>query len=370
MEEKEFTLQDIIQIVNSYFQEVLKFKYYILLFALLLGFLLAAKNYFTPKKYSENLTFMMDETKAGKGDVRMELLGSLFGGKKETNLGKIIQLFESRKIVHNTLFDSIVVNGKNDFIANHYLDLYEIENLVSQYKAFPVGYKQSWPKKLLDNNNFRFTSNKVDNFSIEENQFLRVLYESINGNTTIGIGKKLSSNLDENTGIMTLNMESHYEDLTLGVLNNIYAHLSEFFIEKSVEKQKKIFDLMTYKKDSIYGALKVAEFSLANFKDSNRKLVTVKGYLKQLQLERELSILNLMYAEVVRQLEATDFTLRSMTPVVQIIDLPRRPIVPKQPSVKTGFVIGFFAGGLLSLFFFLGRKLIKDLIKGASGFKF
>ena len=157
----------------------------------------------------------------------------------------------------------------------------------------------------------------------------------------------LTSELDAESGIMTLEVVSEYPDVTLAVLTIVYEQLSEFFINTTVEKQKKTYNIVSDKRDSVVAVLQQEEYRLANFKDRNRNLVTVKGYLEELRLERQVQILNVMYGEVIKQMEATDFALRNKTPVVQIIDEPRAPIFPTKASTVKGFILGCFIGGFL-----------------------
>ena len=215
----------------------------------------------------------------------------------------------------------------------------------------------------MENPDFRFTHNRVDEFTNLENLFLRLLYQYIMGNEALGKEPRLTSSLDEDSGIMTLGMNSEYSELTLGVLNNIYHHLSQFFIEKSIEKHQRTYDITEFKRDSILTELKKSEYLLANFKDKNRNLVTVKGYLNQLKYERDVSILNIMYASSVRNLETTDFALRNMTPVVQIIDLPRSPIYPRKASWLMAFIKGGLFGSILVAIFYVFRKVGKDIME-------
>jgi len=354
------SLRDILLKIGEYLREIRSKYFWMILLGLLVGAYMSYSAYVSPKIYREKLTFMMDE-KSGESVEGLNLLSGLFGSKKKDNLGRILQLFESKKIIHNTLFDTITIEGKNDFLANHFLDQYSIETLVKGYTSFGFLYKQSWPKRLLKNPDFRFSNANVDKFNVNENLYLRLLYEKVNGSSS-GLPQILTSSMDQETGIMTLQMESEREMITLGILNNIYIQLSKFFIEKSVEKQMKTYNIIKFKKDSILSELKVSEYSLADFKDSNRNLVTVKGYLKQLRLERQVSIMNVMYAEAVKQMEATDFALRNKTPVVQVIDYPRRPIIPSKPSFVSNFIKGFIFGAFVVAILVTFRKLIRGII--------
>lgn len=360
---KELKLKDIILKVGEYiFHLFAKWKW-IIGFAILLGVLFAIKSTTIPTMYSERLTYMMDE-KSGEAIPGLDLIGDLFGAKsQDTNLGKILELFASKNIIHKTLFDTITIDSKSDFIANHILDTYTIEDLVSDYKLFNVYYLEQWPKHLLNNPNFRFSHNNTDGFTEEENLYLSLVYNLINGNPNAKIPKLLGSELDEDSGIMTISMKSDDPEITLGILNNIYLRLSDFFIEKSIEKQKKTYDIMKEKRDSVLNVLQSAEYQLADFKDSNRKLTTVKGYLRELRLEREVAIHNVMYAEVVKQLEVTDFALKNKTPVVQVIDFPRRPIIPTSASWKMAFIKYTILGGILMSFLLIGIKFFKEIME-------
>lgn len=357
----EITLREIILKIGEYVGVVKQSWKALVLVGAVCGLIMAIKTYMEPALYKEQLTFMMDETQ-GDAVQGLDLLGGLFGSKKQDNLGKILQLFESKRIIHQTLFDSVEIAGKNDVLANHFFDLYTIDHLAKDYKYFNlIGWKVAYPKNL--ESDFRFSRADTDDFTPTENLYLNLLYEKISGRDYVGIAPLLSSTLDDETGIMTLRMQSEHEDLTLGVLNNIYKQLSEFFIEKTIEKQLKTFKIMKAKKDSVLTELKGLEYALANFKDRNRNLVTVKGYLDELRLEREVQILNVMYGAVVKQLEATDFALKNKTPVVQVIDLPRRPIGATIKSWKRAFIQYFLFGAVLVGLVVLVRSVFRDIME-------
>jgi len=362
-QEEYITLKDIFLRIGSYLSEIFSYKYILIIGGLILGVILGFKAFKKPPLYKEKLTFMMDE-KSGEAVQGLNLLSGLFGSSNQNeNLSRIIELFESKKIIHNTLFDSITIKGNKDYLANHFFEEYGIEVLIQDYKRLNILYKANWPKRLLKYPDFRFTNDDIENFTDEENLFLRLLYEKINGNSRIDMPRLLSSTLDDESGIMTISMQSEREEITLGVLNNIYKHLSSFFIEKSVEKQTKTYNIIKQKKDSVLTSLKTSEYQLADFKDSNRKLVTVKGYLQQLRLEREVNILNVMYAEAVKQMEATDFALKNKTPVVQVIDLPTKPIIAQSESYIMKFIFGFLFGAVMVSLFIVARKFIYSVLE-------
>jgi hypothetical protein len=355
------TLKDVLQYIIRVYKVLWNNKFLIIFLSLLIATAYVFFTWDEKPKYSEKLTFMMDEDQGNP--LQGFSLFDVFGKGGKTNTGeKLLKLFESKKILHTTLFDTISYNGKTMFLANYILETHTMEELCKPYRYFGyISFKEQWPKILLESPPFRFTNGNINDFNRTENQYLRLIYEFISGNENVGLTPKLVSSLDKDSGIMSLSMASQDESLTLSILNNIYGHLSVFFIDKSIEKQAKTFRIMNDKRDSITYALKRAEYRLADFKDRNRNLVTVKGYLDQTKMEREIYILNSMYGEAVKQMELTDFALKNKTPIIQVIDLPRAPIVPSKKSFKKISLFGFVLGLLFTSMLILIIKYIKDL---------
>jgi len=357
-----FTLKDIILKISTYGDVIRENLKWVIIIGVILGLLFAMNAYLKPTMYKEELTFMMDEQSGSDLGAGLGALKGLLGGKRQKGTVKILQLFQSKYIINNTLFDTTTINGKSDCLANHFLEEYTVDELVKGYRKFGR-YKAQWPKELLKNESFRFQHANVDSFGIKENMFLRILYEKIVGNSVVGIPSLLESKLDEESGIMTLMMNSEREEITLGILNNIYVQLSAFFIEKSIEKELRTFEVIKYKKDSVYTALRSAEYRLANFKDRNHNIVTLKGKLEQGKIEREVSLLNSLYIQHVMQMESTDFALRNKMPVVQVIDLPRRPISPQRESILRNLALGGIGGAILVIVFLIIRKFFRDILE-------
>jgi hypothetical protein len=163
---------------------------------------------------------------------------------------------------------------------------------------------------------------------------------------------------------MSIYLSTVNEELTAEMLLKLYDRLSQYYIDKTVEKQKKIYDIAQFKADSIQVELSIADKALAEFEDSNRNLVWVRGELKRTKLQRKSRLLEGFYSMVVQQLEMSDFALRRKTPYVQIIDEPARPINPQGKSKSRALILGLGIGIVLSLIFIIGRKFLRDVLKG------
>ena len=355
----ELTLKDLIIVVQGYFWEVRKF-WWMLLIGAVLGFCYYLfEKVTTPVTYGATLSFMLNDDGEGGGSSGMALvLGSLGlgggGGKKDSSMGKILQLFKSRAVIDHALLNSATVLDSTDLLGNQLISHYGLEKILNDYN------RRAWTKAVLESNSdFRFTHDTISKFSYEEKIMLKILYEYVIGNERRNLDPLLSTALDDDSGIMNVSVATLTEALTISMLNAIYENLSLFFIEKAVEKQQKTYDVLSAKNDSIINALLIAEYKLADFNDSNRALVTVKGYLKARQLEREAKILNIMYAESVKNLEIAEFALKRRKPYVQLIDAPIPPIGATIVPIMKGIIYSII-GIALFFAFILVRKTYRD----------
>jgi len=360
-QEEEISLKDIFLIIKEYFLAVKNYWKLSILFMLPIALYLGYQAAIVPITYPGKLTFMMEDDDGGSSSGVKGLLGSLVGGKSKNGLKKVLVLFQSQKIVYDTFFEKDSMNGKEDFIANHMIEAYTMDDLVGEY--YSLGRpKEGWVDKVANLKEFKFTHGNMDEFTIEERLVLRVIYNKIVGYDKIGIKRILTSALDEESGIMTLSLNSESESFTIAFLKTIYSKLSKFYIDKTVEKQLKTFKIMEFKNDSIKTELARAEYNLANFKDRNHNMVTIKGLLKKEDIQRKVGLLSILYATSVRNMEETDFALRNRMPIVQIIDEPRAPIYRSKQSVVAGIIRGIALGIALYIIFVVLRKLVRNIM--------
>lgn len=362
-EESELSLADIIQIVQDYVREVFNNWKLIPLFIIPIAIVLVYQAVSSRPQYSAGVTFLVTkEDKQSFGEIGALLggIGGLAGGmQEESALEKVLQLFRSRKIIQNTLFQKVTVNNKNDYIANHMIVEYGWGDLTDQFKSFGL-LKPTWAKKI--DPEFKYNHSVIDSFQRNENIALKVLYETVVGNQNLGVEPIVSSGIDEKSGIMRIALSTVSEGLTREMLLSMYDQLSQYYIDKTIEKQLKIYRIAEFKRDSIAVELNIADRKLAEFEDENRNLVWVRGELERTRLQRESRILEMMYGEAITQLEMSDFALRRKTPYVQMIDEPAKPIIPKTESPITAAILASIVGGFLAVLFILARKAIRDLL--------
>lgn len=351
----DLSLKDLILSIQRFYKEVLaKWKWVFLAVALMAGLMLVRVMFFTPKNYKAKLTFMVNEDEGSSFGGIGAILGQfgLGGGKKgKHNLDRLLELTRSRKIVQQVLFEkaTIKINDetKNDYLANHIINLYD--------------FHENWVDDTTGLKDFYFTHDSLPIFTRPENKALQVAHKKIIGGENVEGLFKTDSNDD--TGIMTLITNTESERLSIAITTLIYEKLSSFYVEKTIEKQKQTYEVVKNKVDSIAGVLKGKEYALANFKDTHRGLWTRKTKLEEQQLMRDVQVLNLMYGEAIKNLEIADFSLKSKTPFVQLIDEPIAPIKADPRSKLKALILGGFAGGFLSVFIIILLKIYRDIMQ-------
>lgn len=350
---EEVTLKEVILKAKEFFWEIVKnwkILFLIILPIVAISFYLA---YSAPVEYSSELTFMVnddDEVSGGLGGLAASL-GFGGGGGGDYNLAKILSLLKSRNIIEQALFEKQTIEGKEDFFANHIIELYE--------------YDERWEKgdkeDLID---FRFSTDSVNNFGLVENRILKQLHSHLVGNKDSGVKGILIGSVDDFTGIMTIRVSTVHEDLSIEFVKTLFEKLRKFYVDKTVEKQETTYKIVREKVDSLRDGLNSIQFQLLKFKDSQRNLLLRQYEAKVARLETQSRIMGVAYAEAVKNKEAADFTLKTKTPFIQTIDTP---IPPLQPSKNTNtyiksIIIGFLLGLFCAVFFIIVRKVLRDIM--------
>lgn len=346
VEEQEMTLRDLLFKIRDFYLELRQnWKIVLLCVALsLAGFLVNA--FLTPPKFPAQLTFMVrEDSKSGLGSVA-GILGQFgFGGgnSSEYNLDKIIELAKSRHILQAALFDSATLDGKRDYLANHVIEIYN--------------FREKWRKDTLLRD-FRFIHSDVERFDRRENKALKSLHQYMVGEKTAFVAAGYS----KQTSILNITVYARHEALSIALVEALYGHLSRFYIEQSTAQSRQTVRNLELRRDSIRALLTASERSLARTEDRTLGLLLKEDKVPQKRLGTDVQILNLMYAEAIKNLETASFLLKNATPVFMEIDRPLAPIKPVRASKKMALALGLGLGFLLAVTWIFGRKFARNFL--------
>ncbi len=344
---QDLTLKEVIFKAREYFLVLWRGKLLILILALLFGGFFFYKAYRIHPKYSAVLTFALNE-----GDGNINPIGGLLGqiglsgsSSSKVSLDKIVELSRSMRIVSQALFDKATVSGVEDYLANHILLVYKLN--------------EKWAKNNPPFKDFRFKSDSFPSFSLEENAALKGIY----GYTVGGIKPGLvACNYNTESTIFSLKSSTENEALSLALTQSIFYHLANFYIQQSSDKQKQTFDLVKAKSDSIYRQWSSSEYAVSNMEETENGLWAPTDRTRKSIKSKQSTMYAMAYGEALKNLEMADYALKNSTPFIREIDRPFSPLYPEGPNRIRQILIGLIIGGFLASVLLLGKKIIVDAI--------
>ena len=340
----EIQLKDILIKLSDYKTYLLRKKFTIIAVSglfFVLGILFAITD---DKKYIAELTFVVEGQQKGGGALgSMSGFASQFGidvgGSSSSTFSQnnILELLKSRGVVEATLMQIRKVNKKDDLLIEHYLYINNI--------------KESWKA------NKDLTPVSFHGILTQDN-------DSVSGGvwTNIIEDKLVVELQSDEADIINLSYSSVNEEFAKIFVVTLIEQMSKMYISHQTAQTNNTLDFLSSRADSVFIELEMAEEEFAKVKDINQRIVKASGRLKELQLMRNVEVLNTMYLEIVKNLELSKLTLLNQTPIIQIIDKPILPLkIEGKSSLTLGF-LGIFLGGFLSFIFFVVRKLFKDAL--------
>lgn len=343
----EITLRDVILKLREHVKECRRHSLWLLVFVVLGLIFFGVKNYMTPTRYVAECTFMLNEQDGPSGAGISSILGQFgLGGGREFKLEKIAELTRTRAMTTEVMFENAEMNGESDWLANHFIAEKE-----KQGEWASVNFWEE-PSSL---EGFRFRSDSVANYSRLENAALKKLNQKFTAD--------LETEIDEVTGILTFTLKSTKELLAYELLETLFDKVSDYYTNKSIEKQQATYNALAYKCDSLEAVLNSKEFALAEMKDSYRSQWLNTARVPQDKLFREIRMLTLMYGEALKNKEIAAFSLDNMTPFIQAIDRPIIPLQTDKEPLWRALVKGLILGLALGIALVVSRKVYRDIMQ-------
>lgn len=339
----EIKLKDILIKLSEYKRELWFQKLKIILFSFLFSLLGVTIAIFSTTSYKAELTFVVEDAKGTNSLGAMSGIASQFGldlgGNSSATFSQqnIMQLLKSRGVIESTLLRKGILKGNNDLLVEHYITINKMREVWEQNEDFDV---------------------------VNFNQKNSLIHDSIMGivwNQIVENKLTIEIQTDE-ANIIALSYVSVDENFAKEFVETLINEMSKMYITHQTKQARNTLDFLQDRADSVFLELDKSEREFARIKDINQRIIKASGRLKELQLMRQVEVLNTMYLEIVKNLEISKMTLLNQTPIINIID---KPILPLEEQVLSKSISGFlggFAGGFLALFFFVLQKLFKDAL--------
>lgn len=329
------TAKDIISDILFYLRDLGRKKWILVAVAVLfaVGYSIQIKR--KPAEYQATKTFMVSEDEGGNNGLSAVLgqFGLSGTGGGNYNYNKIMQIGLSNLILDQVLFEKADYNGKNDYIANHIIDEYDMHS--------------DWSKdtSLRD---FRFTPSNL------EHPVAKRVRKSLEGKVRGDRSKANSPRLvdiflNQESTIMSMNAFTTDPKLSIIISEVWYDKLSDFYIRKSIERQQKTFDQLEQKADSLYQLMSQSEQRLARSSDVSWGMVSQVDLLPQSRALRDIQMYGEMYSQVIKNKETAEFMLNSQTPFFQTIDSPSLPLYNNNKFRILNMILAMFIGLIVAV---------------------
>ncbi len=335
MNDNEATLKDVILTLLDYKNELK--KRCILILSVIIVFILFGYGYSSlqGEKYIATLSFIVEENSEGSNLSSISGMASQFGfdlgGNSHSSFSQqnVIELLKSRKIISSTLNKDIIVSGKEASFLHHYLNINDMieDSSVVQFNDI---YKDSITNVIWT----QITDNRL-NISFQ----------------------------NDDANILNLNFTSSNSTFAKYFVETLIDEMSDMYSTYQTEKTRFSLEVLQNRADSVFKELKDSETKLARVKDRNIRVINSSGRLEEIQYMREVKVLNTMYLELVKNTELVKMNLLDETPIIQIIDTPKLPLLSINRSTLFWCVVFAFLGLFLVSFLIILRKLVKDTLK-------
>ena len=169
----------------------------------------------------------------------------------------------------------------------------------------------------------------------------------------------ISTSIQDESNIIKISCVSKNEDFAKLMIESLADKLEEYYTIFQTAKSKLTLDFLS-RADSVLLELKNAEYKYASYKDANFGVQRAKGLLEEIRLKRDVEILNIMYGELVKNLEISKFTLLNNKPLLNIIDSPTLPLEVNKLSIVSAFILFSILGSFLYSFILIVKQIINE----------
>ena len=334
-------LTDIIASAKN-FIKFIQSKIKLLGLLIVLGGVLGFVYYFiTSPKYQATATFIVEEKSSGSGLAGMagQLgfdISSLTGGNAGLFDGdNILEIIKSRNIIESVLLSKVEIadSANNKTLADLYYETSGLKN------------KLEGKSNELANLNFSSIKNGVGH-TILQDSVLFIMIEKINkDNLNVQRTNKKGS-------IISISTNSTNPQFSKLFSERLLNETSEMYIKIKVGNLSSNINRLQNKADSLQSLLNRTSYQSAALNTFDANEAYKSSAVPEEMSQRDKLVLNTLYAEVVKNVEILRISLINQKPIIQVLDLPKFPLVNQQKSFLIIELIGLLAGlgiGLLYL---------------------
>ena len=340
-ENKEIELKEIFSTISELKKELHSNLFKIFLLVISFTVLSLVLSLAQDPRYKAELSFVVEDTQKSAPLSSMSGLASQFGfdmfssSNSTFSQANIMDLLKSRGVISKTLLQKSHYTDKSDSFIDSYLTINSINNDWNDLQS-------------LKDLNFH------DKLTITHDSIITLVWQKI-------IEEDISVEIkNDETDIIYLSFRCSDEKFAKFFSESLISEMSRMYISYQTKQSTNTISFLQNRADSVFVELEKAEQEFARVKDINQRIIKASGRLKELQLMRNVEVLNTMYLELVKNIEVSKLTLLNQTPIIQVIDKPILPLEDTKMSIFLVLLITIFISTTFSIIYIVLRKLVND----------
>jgi hypothetical protein len=335
-DKKTIVLGDVIESVKRFFG-YLRSQFVLIALCGLVGLVLPLiYRAFQKPAYAASTTFILEEKSAGGGglagiasQVGLDL-GSLGSGSSLFTGDNILDIIKSRVIIEKVLLTPISGNsGKT--LADLYV---EFSGLGERLPA-PVSFAS------------------LGAHSVYQDSVLYVMYEQI-AKKNVSVDR-----LNKKGSIFKIVTVSQNQVFSKNFAERLLKETTTYYVNVKTSSALANVQRLQARGDSLLRVLNAKSYNAASFQILDPNVAYKSMSVPAEVSSRDKSIVFSIYAEVTKNLEMSRIALVSQTPVIQLLDVPKYPLMDDRKSYLflglVGFIAGIFAAIFLCLYLYTDK---------------
>jgi hypothetical protein len=321
-------LSDLMSLVGKAINYIFSQYMLILKIAIFTGCLGLGYGYFEKDKFKAEATFIVEEksgSKSGLGALASSVgfdLGSLTGGSAGLFEGdNILDIMQSRLIVEKVLLSHIDTTSQS---SSTLADVY----------AASHGLSKKWVKDPQFANFKFYTTPKNEAEKLKKDSILFEVYQKIVNNHLLVMRQ------NKKGSIINIKVVSRDQVFSKLFTERLLKETGDLYVDIKTSNLNNNIARLQIKADSLHDKLYSKSYQAVALVNANSGMKS--NVVNEDLSQKDKTVVFTLYGEVLKNLEGLKLSQISQTPVIQVLDMPKYPLV----NQKTSWII-FLLGGLL-----------------------
>lgn len=336
-------LEDLLNAIKFYFTYVTK-KRKLFIILIIIGTLLSSGYYFFQKpKFEAVSTFILeakDQTGNGLAGLASQFgfdISSMSGSSNLFGGDNILDILKSKMVIEKVLLTKVdnSIGEKKETLVNLFINSYELN--------------KKWGSKNVEFAQISFQNEEAVH-SILQDSILELVYLQL-------IKKHLKvETLSKKGSIIKVTTVSNNPVFSKSFTERLIAETKNFYIAVKTRNAISNISALERRSDSLFKIIneKSGQSAALQIADLNP---TIKIAEVPVEISQRGKLVALtLYTEVMKNLEASRMSLANQTPVIQLLDIPKYPLVNQNKSffilLISGIAAALFLGFIYCFFTF------------------